>query len=401
MIIKNVKVFTKECKFVSGEISVDGDRISSVRTGTPKDGRTGAPKEGSEADRPTDGVVLDGRGSYCIPGMIDLHFHGCKGYDLCDGTREALDEIAKYEASIGVTAICPATLTLPVCELEKVLANAAAYRLEQEKGLAFGADLVGINMEGPFISVEKKGAQDEKNIISCDVRVYRRFQNAADGLVKFIGIAPEKNHALEFIHAVKDEVTVSLAHTNAGYEPAKRAFDAGAGHVVHLYNAMSPFTHRDPGVIGAAADSRDVDAEIICDGVHVHPSAVRNAFRMFGADRMILISDSIRAAGMPDGSYTLGGLDVQVQGNHARLANGALAGSVTTLPDCVRTAVKEMQIPLETAVACATIHPAKSLGIDDKYGSIEPGKKADLALWDQNLQLQAVIKDGNILSPGI
>lgn len=395
MIIKNVKVFTKECEFVPGEIYVEGDRISSIRTGTPKEGN----KEGNETETPADGAVLDGQGSYCLPGMIDLHFHGCKGYDLCDGTREALDEIAKYEASIGVTAICPATLTLPVCELEKVLANAAAYRLEQEKGTASGADLVGINMEGPFISIEKKGAQDEKNIISCDTEVYRRFQNAADGLVKFIGIAPERNNAAEFIHAVKDEVTVSLAHTNAGYDAAKRAFDAGAGHVVHLYNAMSPFTHRDPGVIGAAADSSHVDAEIICDGVHIHPSAVRNAFRMFGADRMILISDSIRAAGMPDGDYTLGGLDVQVQGSYARLTNGgALAGSVTTLPDCVRTAVREMQIPLETAVACATINPAKSLGIDDKYGSIEPGKKADLVLWDQDLQLQAVIKDGNILS---
>ena len=385
MIVKNVKIFTKEMKFIPGMVSVDRGLIRSVIMGN--------------ADSTVlygDEQVLDGKGAYCFPGMIDLHFHGCKGYDFCDGTKEAIHEIAKYEASIGVTAIAPATLTLPVDELERVLACAAAYREEPKNGAA--ADLVGINMEGPFISIEKKGAQDERNIISCDADVFRRFQKAANGLVKFIGVAPERNDAAAFISAVKGEVTVSLAHTNAGYDAAKAAFDAGAGHVVHLYNAMSPFTHRDPGVIGAAADSGHVDAEIICDGVHIHPSAVRNAFRMFGTDRMILISDSIRAAGMPDGYYTLGGLDVDVQGRYARLENGgALAGSVTTLPDCVRTAVKEMQIPLETAIASATINPAKSLGIDNQYGSIEPGKKADLVLWDKDLRLQTVIKDGKIL----
>lgn len=416
MIIKNVKIFTKERKFIPGEVALEQGMIRSV---TMEDEIVYSEKDRGviSEDISEDEQVLDGRGAYCFPGMIDLHFHGCKGYDFCDGTREALHEIAKYEASIGVTAIAPATLTLPVEELERVLACAADYRQEQEnrasgnrqeqKSEAVGgssvcaepsADLVGVNMEGPFISIEKKGAQDERNIISCDAEIFRRFQKAAKGLVKFIGIAPERNSAAEFISAVKGEVTVSLAHTNAGYDAAKEAFDTGAGHVVHLYNAMSPFTHRDPGVIGAAADSKHVDAEIICDGVHIHPSAVRNAFRMFGADRMVLISDSIRATGMPDGDYTLGGLDVHVGGRYARLAKGgALAGSVTTLPDCVRTAVKEMQIPLETAIACATINPAKSLGIDDAYGSIEPGKKADLVLWGEDLQLQAVIKDGAIL----
>lgn len=391
MILKNIKVYTEEKKFTEGMIITKSDRIEKVILGSDE----------YHTDMETE-EIIDGNGCYCIPGMIDLHFHGCQGYDVCDGTKEALEVISKYEASIGVTAIAPATMTLPVQELEDVLTNAAEYKKMQETGNAVpGADLLGLNMEGPFISKIKKGAQDERNIIPCNVQVYQKFQKAADGLVKFIGIAPEEKgneNAAEFISKIKDEVSVSLAHTNADYDTAKSAFDAGANHVVHLYNAMPPFSHRAPGVIGAAADSPHVMSEIICDGVHIHPSAVRSAFRMMGAEHMILISDSMRAAGMPDGQYTLGGLDVNVKGNRATLvSDGALAGSVTTLPDCVRTVVKEMQIPLETAIACATINPAISLGVDDLYGSITVGKKADLVLWDEDLKLKTVIKDGKVL----
>ena len=173
------------------------------------------------------------------------------------------------------------------------------------------------------------------------------------------------------------------------------AYKAGANHAVHLYNAMPVFSHREPGVVGAVFDSKNVMAELICDGIHIHPATVRATFQMMGADRIIFISDSMRATGMPDGQYTLGGLDVKVVGKLATLvSDGALAGSVTNLMDCMRTAVKEMEIPLETAVACATMNPAKSLGIYDQYGSIEAGKKADIVLLDAELALQAVIKNG-------
>lgn len=389
MIIKNVKVYTPQKSFAPGVVVTKDGRIHDVLLGEDV-------SVSASADEP----VLDGEGCYCFPGMIDLHFHGCKGYDFCDGTREAVEEIAKYEASIGVTAIAPATMTLPVEELCDILANGAAYRAEQQnQSVKKEADLVGVNMEGPFISEAKKGAQDARNIIPCDAAVYRRFQEAAEGLVKFIGIAPEEGDAESFIADVKDEVSVALAHTNADYETAKKAFNAGADHAVHLYNAMPAFTHREPGVIGAVADSEHVMAELICDGVHIHPATVRTTFKMMGEDRMILISDSMRAAGMPDGQYTLGGQDVNVKGNKATMVlDGALAGSVTTLPDCVRTVVKEMGISLETAIACATINPARSLGIDALYGSVEQGKKADLVLWDENLQLVHVIKDGEVIS---
>lgn len=384
MIIKNVKIFTEEKNFQEGSIVIQNGIFQAV-----------LPGEMLEV-APERQEIIDGAGCYAIPGLLDIHFHGCMGDDFCDGTKEAIQRIAQYEASVGVTAIAPATMTLPVEELERILRVAAEYR--KEDGYR-GADLIGINMEGPFISPVKKGAQDERNIIPCDPEICERFLEASEGLVKFVGIAPEESEkSLEFIRQMKDKVNISLAHTNADYDTAKAAFDAGADHAVHLYNAMPPFTHRAPGVVGAAADSEHVMAEIICDGVHIHPSAVRAAFRMMGANRMILISDSMRATGMPDGRYTLGGLEVDVVGNRATLvSDGALAGSATNLMDCMRTAVKEMNIPLGTAVACATVNPAKSIGVYDSYGSISTGKKANVVLLDENLDIKTVIKDGEVI----
>ena len=380
MIIDNVYVYTPNKTFVKGGIVLVGNCIQSVY---------------EEKDTPQlNQEVIDGKGNYAIPGLIDLHFHGCKGDDFCNGKKDALGRIAEYEASVGVTAIAPATMTLPVEELEHILQVAAEYKKETRD--CHKADLLGINMEGPFISHVKKGAQDEKNILPCNVEICDRFLKASEGLVKFIGVAPEESsNAIEFIKEVSSRVNVSLAHTNADYETAMAACKAGVNHAVHLYNAMPAFSHRAPGVVGAVFDSKDVMAEIICDGIHIHPSVVRATFQMMGADRMILISDSMRATGMPDGQYTLGGLDVKVVGRLATLvSDGAIAGSATNLMDCMRTVVKKMGIPLETAVACATINPAKSLGVEEEYGSIEKGKKADIVLLDSNLELTAVIKDG-------
>lgn len=384
MVIDNVLVYTENKEFVKGGIVLENDTIKSVY----KDG---------EKPQVDNDKVIDGNGAFAIPGLIDLHFHGCKGDDFCDASKEAIEHIAKYECSVGVTSIAPATMTLPVAELENVLKTAAEYN-ETLHG-SDCADLIGVNMEGPFISKVKKGAQDERNIIPCNEQVLERFLKASNGLVKFIGIAPEESdNSIEFIKNVKDKVNVSLAHTNSDYDTAMKAFAAGANHAVHLYNAMPPFTHRASGVVGAVSDSENVMAEIICDGIHIHPSVVRATFKMMGADRMILISDSMRATGMPDGTYTLGGLDVNVVGKRATLvSDGAIAGSVTNLMDCMRTVVKDMNMPLETAVGCATINPAKSLGVYDKYGSISVGKKANVVLLGSELELKMVVKDGEIV----
>lgn len=378
MVVKNVKVYGEDKRFSEGEIVI-------------RDGLFA--EHGGKDDE-----VIDGKGCYAIPGLVDIHFHGCMGYDFCDGTKEAIEEIAKYEASVGVTAVAPATMTLPVEELERILSVAAAYKREKHEG----ADLIGVNMEGPFISEEKKGAQNKRYIVACDRDICRRFLKASENLVKFIGIAPEKSpDFVEFIQDMKDKVQISLAHTNADYDTAKAAFDAGASHAVHLYNAMPSFTHRAPGVVGAAADCEHVGAELICDGVHIHPAVVRATFKMLGADRIALISDSMRATGMADGRYTLGGLEVNVTGNRATLvSDGALAGSATNLMDCMKTAVKKMGIPLETAVACATMNPAKQIGEYQNYGSITPGKKGNVVLLDEELNVRMVVKDGVKLGTG-
>lgn len=370
MRIKNVKVYGEDKRFAQGEVAIaDGKFVETSAC------------EG-------DGEVIDGEGCYMIPGLVDIHFHGCVGADFCDGTPEALEKMAEYEASVGVTSICPASMTLSEEELLKIMANAGA------RVNGSGAKLVGINMEGPFISEARKGAQKADDICLCDVEMFRRLQQAAKGLIKLVDIAPENEGAMEFIDEVKDEVVVSIAHTTSDYDTTAEALKRGASHVTHLYNAMPSLHHRDPGVIGAARDDQNCHVELICDGVHIHPSTVRATFAMFGAERIILISDSMRATGLTDGQYTLGGQDVFVKGPKATLADGTIAGSATDLMGCIRVAVQRMEISLEDAVACATINPAKEIGIDDRCGSIAPGKDADFVLLDQDLNVKAVYIDG-------
>lgn len=379
MIIKNALVYKEEGHFVKEDIFIKGDRFCQ-------------PYHPLE-----DGEIIDAEGSYAVPGLIDIHFHGAAGYDICDGSLLAYEKIAEYELKNGITSICPATLTLPVEELLSVLRTGADFA---EKSTS--AELVGFNMEGPFISYEKRGAQNEKYIKGCDEELADKFLEASNGLVKIIGLAPERNENFEtYIEAVKEKVRVSLAHTNADYRLAKRALDAGACHGVHLYNAMSAFSHRDTGVVGALSDSPHAFCEIICDGVHVTPSAVRAAMRLMGKDRMVMISDSLRATGMEDGIYMLGGQEVEKKGSFCRLVKGGnLAGSVTNLADCLRNVVKTMDIPLETAIQWASLNPAKSIGIEKDYGSIKEGKIADLLLLKQSkdLELVKVIKRGKALS---
>ena len=378
MIIRNALVYGEDKTFSRLDIRIEEDVFTEICPSL-------APSENES--------VLDADGLYAIPGLIDIHFHGCMGHDFCDGTVEAIDAITRYEASCGVTSVCPATMTVSPESLVQVMDAARTYN--ESPARPGQASLVGINMEGPFISEAKKGAQAAEHIRLCDEALFCSLQERSGGLIKLVDIAPENEGAMEFIDALHDKVTISLAHTTADYQTAKEAYDRGARHATHLYNAMPPFTHRAPGVVGAAFDSPHCRAELICDGVHIHPSVVRATFQLFGDDRMILISDSMRAAGMEDGQYTLGGQDVAVKGKYAALvSDGALAGSVTNLMDCMRTAVKEMQIPLESAIACATMNPAKAIGIYDRYGSISTGKIANLVLLDQDLNLRQVIIHG-------
>ena len=342
-----------------------------------------------------DGRTYDASGCYIIPGLTDLHFHGCMGRDFSDADPEGLEIMARYELSRGVTQICPAGMTLLEEQLTRVCQVAADHRDANKPG----AELCGVNLEGPFLSRAKKGAQNGDWLHAPDVAMLRRLMAASRGLVKLVSVAPEEPGAMEFIEAVEGEVTVSLAHTTADYDTAMEAFRLGARQVTHLFNAMPPFSHRAPGVVGAALDTPLCNVELICDGVHIHPAVVRAVFKMFGPKRVILISDTMRAAGMSDGDYTLGGQAVTVKGKLATLADGTIAGSVTDLMSCMRTAVS-FGIPLEDAVWAAAVNPARAIGIFSRMGSLEPGKRANVVVLDRNLELKDVFFRGELVNRG-
>ena len=390
MQIKNAAVFTLEQGFVEKDIYIRDGYFVEEETYV------------KEFYLKNEDEVLDGSGCYLIPGLIDVHFHGCKGADFSDGTKEGLKKIGRYEIENGITSICPATMTLS----EELLCNAAENAVfyvkswEQQNIVdktELLARLCGIHLEGPFLSMKKKGAQNPDYIKKPDIAMFYRIQKAAQGLVKLITIAPETEGAEEFVKRLSNEVHISVGHTASDYETAYRAFELGADHVTHFFNGMTSFSHREPGVFGASYDAGHVMIELICDGVHVDASAVRVLFQLFGEERIIFISDSIRAAGMPDGTYTLGGLQFTLNGKKAVLEDGTLAGSAVNLMDCVRTAVK-MGIPLESAVRCASYNAAKSIGVEHICGSIEIGKYGDCVLLRKDdLEVQTVVLGGTLI----
>lgn len=366
MIIKGGKVFQEDGSFLEQALYINDHRLVD------------------KAEYQDDEKVIDAEGLLVLPGLVDIHSHGAAGEDFSDGNPEGLKKILQYEKRCGITSYCPTSMTFPKERLRQIFASIKGAQTED------GATVVGINMEGPFLDPAKKGAHVEKWIAAPDVAFVRELNQDADGLVRLVTLAPNMDGAEEFIKEMHEEVCISLGHTAADYDCASRAMKLGAHHVTHLYNAMQPFGHRAPGLIGAAMDDPECMVELICDGYHIHPSAIRAAFRMFGPERVILISDSMRATGMENGTYELGGQEVTVKDRKAVLKDGTLAGSATNLYGCMCKAV-EFGIPLEQAIMAATANPARSIGIFDRVGSIRIGKQADLLLVSENLELKRVI----------
>lgn len=394
MRIQNGMVFHSEKGFQKADLEIRDGILSGIMTGTfgsqTDEARTRQKQtEDSKrqtADGETQEDVLDASGCYVLPGLVDVHFHGCAGHDFCEGTAEAVSVIEQYELSHGITTICPATMTLPEERLIKICKTASA----------FGGDcLKGINLEGPFLSAAKKGAQNGAYLQDPDSAMLRRLNEASGGMVKLVSIAPELPGAMECIRECGREFQFSVAHTQADYQTAAEAMKLGAKHVTHLFNAMPAFTHRAPGVVGAAFDYH-ADVELICDGIHIDPCVVRAVFQLFGDDQVVLISDSMMAAGMEDGEYELGGQPVKVRGNLATLADGTLAGSATNLYDCMVTAIR-LGIDPVSAVKAASCNPARTIGLAAECGDIREGMPADLLIADQNWKLQKVIKRGRIV----
>ena len=367
MNFKTARLYTEEFRFVPGAFSVEDGKFANV-LGEP------------QAD------AVDLHGAYVIPGLIDVHNHGYSGAEFSDGDYDGLVKLAEYLARNGVTSFAPASMTLPYDVLAKAFATARRLADKAPEG---ASALRGIQMEGPFFSEKKKGAQNGAYLRDPDFAAFSKLYHDCGGLVRIVDVAPELSGACEFIRQAKELCTVSIAHTDANYDEARAAVGAGVTQLTHLCNAMPALHHRKPGVIGAAAEADHVSAEIISDGQHVHPSAVRLAFRLFGAERMVLISDALRCCGMPDGEYELGGQAVFLKGGIARLADGTIAGSATNLYDCMLRAIS-FGIAKEDAVRAATWNPARQIGCLDVVGSIADGKRADFVVCDENLTRKAV-----------
>lgn len=360
-------------RFVRGGFSVENGRFAHVLEDVP-------------------GPAEDLDGALVIPGLVDIHVHGCAGADFSDGDYAGLVRMARYLARRGVTSFAPASMTLPYDALDKAFHAAARLRRE---GLADGARLMGIQMEGPFLSREKRGSQNPAYLRLPDWDRFLRLYDAAEGLLRIVDVAPELPGAVEFTRRASEKCRVSVAHTAAGYDQAAAVFDAGATHLTHLFNAMSGIHHRHPGPIGAASERENVTAELICDGIHVHPSAVRMAFRLFPG-RICLISDALRCCGMADGSYSLGGQEILLSGGVARLTGGAIAGSAADLYQCMRRAVS-FGIPREQAVWAATALPARVIGRESETGAIADGRAADFVICGGELEPEAVYLGGKRL----
>lgn len=355
MFYKNARIFCSDFQFRIGAFEV-------------KDGRFGAilPE-----NVPEDAIDLEG--ATVIPGLIDAHIHGSMLADASDGNYEDLKREAKYLAENGITGFAPTTMTLPYEILEKAFVNIKNLHDDAPAGCA---RVLGIHMEGPYFSYAKRGAQNADYLKEPDSEGFQKLYDACGGLVGIVDIAPELPGAAEFVEKASKLCTVSVAHTDSDYDHAKEAFSKGATHLTHLYNAMPGIHHRNPGVIPAAVENPKVRAELICDGLHVHPASVRLAFSMFGAHRMVLISDALRCCGMPDGEYELGGQMARLAGGVAKLADGTIAGAATNLFQGMVNAIL-FGVPEADAVRAATYNPACALGVQDKVGSIVTGHCAD------------------------
>lgn len=369
MFLINGMVLNSDFKFEKLDLEIEAGKIVQL---------------GKKLSYKEEDVVIDCRGFYITPGFVDIHIHGANGFDCSDGTREAVEGMAKFLITKGVTAFCPTTMTVS----KEAIVQAVKTIKDCMDNPCEGARVVGINMEGPFVAAEKKGAQKADHIIPPDFNFFREAYDACGGIVKLVDIAPEKDLSGSFIQKAKELCRVSIAHTTADYEAAKAAFEQGVTHATHLFNAMAGLTHREPGVVGAVFDDERVNGELICDGFHIHPAVLRIAFKILG-DRAVIVSDSMRANGMPEGVYDLGGQNVTLHDNKATLADGTIAGSVTNLHEEIKNLVS-YGITLEQAVKAATIIPARIIGMDQEIGSIEVGKYADLVIMDKDLNISGV-----------
>lgn len=396
MLFTNARIFLGN-EFVKGALRVTDGRFSEVIIGRPA-----VPEENEEV------VVCTGQ--KIIPGLVDIHTHGALGHDFSTASAEDDAELCRYYASNGVTSILATTMTGDIEQLKKAHSEIDRLCRQQADALSSNAcpaaAIRGINLEGPFLSAKKHGAHDPKYLRAVSEELFKELNSASGNRIRVVTVAPELEGAMDFIraHSAKkcdDSVVcsdsrqvISLGHTACDYELAVEAFRAGANHVTHLYNAMNEMAHRAPGLPGAAAD-REAYVELICDGLHVHESVIRNTFRA-NPGRVVIISDSIAPAGLSDGTYSAGGLEVSVNADGIRLPDGTLAGSGITLFEGLRRAINNFNIPESEAVLAVTFTPAASVGLQDECGRIGQGMPADFLIVDWEYNLVKIYVNGHV-----
>jgi N-acetylglucosamine-6-phosphate deacetylase len=372
------KIYTESGVVNHGEIVIADGKIAAIGSATKVATRVFPPE------------------FHIVPGFIDLHVHGARGHDVMDANSQGLATISKTLAAEGTTAFLATTMTADVLAIENALVSVRDYM--QSAASQQGAAILGVHLEGPFIAAAKMGAQRGDKILLPDIELVKKWQALSDNNIKLVTLAPEFKDSIAFIKFLREEnIIASLGHTNATYAEAIAAIAAGCTHATHLFNAMRELHHREPGVVTAALLAEAVTAELILDGVHLHPAIVQLALKMKGVDNIVLVTDAMRAKCLADGCYDLGGQEVDVANGQARLADGTLAGSVLTMQSALQNILRYTGCDLTDALKMVAANPAKSLGIFASKGSIRVGKDADLVVLDEQLNVMLTCRGGEIV----
>jgi len=384
----------------SGELAIIGGKLftpfETIDRGTVtiKNGKIVSVGHEDEVSVPSGAEVIDATNKIVAPGFINIHIIGSRGVDTMDATYDAINEVSKYIAGGGETSFVPSTVSAPQ---ERIVAVGRAVKSAVEKGTD-GAEVLGLHLEGPFINPKRKGSHNAEYIRPPSIEELDEAVREAGGYVKLVTIAPELEGALDLIRELKKQGIVStVGHSDATYGEMMAGVKAGLSHATHMFDGMRPFHHREPGVVGAILTLDEMTADVIADGVHVHPAAIKILIRIKGTDKVALITDATKPAGMPDGMYELGGLKVIVKGGVCRTEAGNLAGSIIRLNDAVRNMVDLVGLSLQEAIKMATINPAKVIGVDGRKGSLEPGKDAGIVIFDNNMNVYKTIVGGKIV----
>ncbi|OEK69142.1 N-acetylglucosamine-6-phosphate deacetylase [Staphylococcus equorum] len=377
-VIENGRIYTEEELIERGYLIVKDDKITDIGKGDYEGALT----------------TYDAQGQHVLPGFIDIHMHGGYGEDAMDASYEGLKHLAESLLSEGTTSFLATTMTQSDENITKALENIIEYQKQQD--ILKAADIVGIHLEGPFISEHKVGAQNPAYVQRPSIEKVQQFQKTANNQIKVITFAPEVEGAHETLEALHNQIRFSIGHTVATFDETNEAVARGAKHVTHLYNAGTPFEHREPGVFGAAWTNDSLSTELIVDGIHSHPTAIQIAYKQKGNTRFFLITDAMRAKGMPDGEYDLGGQNVIVKGSEARLASGALAGSILKMNEGLKNLIQYTGDTLNNLWRVTSLNQAIALNIESQKGSLKVGKDADIVIVDDEITVQTTIKAGAI-----